>query len=184
MGAVKPLRRSDTEPTVLPRSVMGIACPLAIVFFLFLPIGVLALHNVNRRPMRQFTIRGMLLFIFLWAVCLSQIPVLALDSPGGTISWRQGGTELFAWIVLGIFYGATRQFAALLLHSAGVLFFLCYFAVVFALGGEESWRNIQWSLWIGIVVGSFIGLSFFSLMMLMTVLRRPSALPHEENRPL
>ena len=104
---------------------MGIACPLALVFLIFVPFGVLALHDVNRRPTRQFTIRGMMLFIFLWAVCLSQISVSERDRPDETVVWRQDWIVLFAWIVLAVVYWRTRHFATLLIHSTGILFFVC-----------------------------------------------------------
>jgi hypothetical protein len=157
---------------------MGIACPLALVFLLFLPIGVLALHDVNRRPTRQFTIRGMLLFIFLWAVCLSQISLIGLERPE-TVVWRRDWIVPFAWIVLAACYVGMRQYAALLIHSTGVLFFVGLIAVGFAIGGGGTWGEIQWRLWIGMVGGSFLGLIFFSLMMLLAMLRR--APPHEED---
>ena len=160
---------------------MGIACPLTLVFLIFLPFGVLALHDVNRRPSRQFTIRGMLLFIFLWAVCLSQLSLFGRHGPDETVVWRQDWIALFAWIVLGIVYWRIRQFAALLIHSTGVLFFIGFFAIAFALGGGGTWREIEWRLWIGMIFGSFLGLIFFSLMLLLTMLRRPLSPPRRED---
>jgi hypothetical protein len=162
---------------------MGIACPLALVFLVFLPFGVLALHDVNRRPTRQFTICGMLLFIFLWAVCLSQISLIGLQRTE-TVVWRHDWIVPFAWIVLAVFYVAARQFAALLIHSTGILFFACLFAIFFASGGRETWSRIEWRLWTGVAGGSFLGLIFFSLMVLLSMLRRPIAPPacEEDNR--
>ena len=160
---------------------MGIFCPLAFVFLLFVPFGVLALHGVNRRPTRQFTIRGMMLFIFLWAVCLSQISVFGHFRPDETVFWRQDWIVLFAWTVLAVAYWWTRQFATLLIHSTGVLFFVCLFVIAFALGDRWKWSEMEWSLWIGMFSGSFLGLIFFSLMILLTLVRRPLSPPREEN---
>ncbi len=160
---------------------MGIACPLALVFLVFLPFGVLALHDVNRRPTRQFTLRGLMLFIFLWAVCLSQTSVFGIDRPTETVVWQQDWVVLFAWVVLAAAYCWTRQFATLLIHSTGVLFFICFFAIAFALDGGDTWSEIEWRLWAGMIGGSFLGLVFFSLMMLLTILRRPLSPPHKEN---
>ena len=162
---------------------MGIFCPLALVFLLFLSCGVLALHDVNRRPTRQFTIRGMMLFIFLWAVCLSQVSVFRLDRLVETVVWRQDWIVPFAWIVLAVCYMATRQFATLLIHGAGILFLVCFFAIAFVGGDGESWSKVELWLLGGMVGGSFLGLIFLSLMMLLAMLRRPlSSPPHEENR--
>ena len=157
---------------------MGIACPLALVFLVFLPFGVLALHSVNRRPSRQFTIRGMMLFIFLWAACLSQIAVFFPNNPTDAVAW---GQTCFAWIVLAVFYVAARQFAALLIHSTGVLFFVCFFAIGFVLGSGETWNNVGWCFYAGMFFSSFLSLIFFSLMMLLTILRRPLSPPRKEN---
>ncbi len=162
---------------------MGIACPLAIVFLIFVPFGVLALHDVNRRPTRQFTIRGMMLFIFLWAVCLSQISVAERDRPVETVVWRQDWIVLFAWLVLAVVYWRTRHFATLLIHSTGILFFGCVFAIAPVFDGGDTWSEIEWRLLLGMVCGSFLGLIFFSLMLLLTILRRPlSAPPHKEDQ--
>jgi hypothetical protein len=161
---------------------MGIACPLAIVFLLFLPFGVLALHDVNRPPTRQFTIRGMMFFIFLWAVCLSQISVAEHDRPAQTVVWRQDWIVLFAWLVLAVAYWRTRHFATLLIHSTGILFFGCFFAIALALDGGDTWSEIEWRLLFAMIGGSFLGLIFFSLMLLLTILRRPrSPPPHKED---
>jgi hypothetical protein len=163
---------------------MGIACPLAFLFLFLLSFGVLALHSVNQRPTRQFTIRGMMLFIFLWAVCLSQISLFGHERPSGTVVWRQDWIVLFAWIVLAVFYGAARQFAALLLHSAGVLFCVCSFAFGFIDGGGGSWTELGCWMWGSMIAGSFLSLIFFSLMMLLTILRRPLSPPrNESNQP-
>jgi hypothetical protein len=160
---------------------MGIACPLALVFLVFLPFGVLALHKVNRRPTRQFTIRGMMLFIFLWAVCLSQISVLRSEGSPDQVSWQQDCTVLFAWIVLALFYGTIRQFSVLLIHSMGVLFVVYFLAIGSFLRGREVWRDIEVGLLLGMLAGSFLGLIFFSLMMLLTILRRPLSPPRKED---
>jgi hypothetical protein len=151
---------------------MEIACPLALVFLLFLPFGILALHDVNRPPSRQFTIRGMMLFIFLWAVCLSQISAASFaqrQTPG----WRLYCVVPFAWIVLAICYWRTQQFAALLIHCIGMLFVLCFYAIVFVDGRGGTWDDIEMSLLLGMVAGSFLSLIVFSLMTLLTMLRRP-----------
>jgi hypothetical protein len=162
---------------------MGTVCPLVLVFLVFLPFGVLALHDANRPPTRQFTIRGMLLFIFLWAVCLSQISLLRRDRPIETVVWRQDWIVLFAWIALAVAYWQIRQFATLLIHSTGVLFFVCLFAIAFALGGRPTWSEVEWRLWLGMFGGSFFGLIFFSLMLLLALLRRPLSPPREEKPP-
>jgi hypothetical protein len=160
---------------------MAIACPLALVFLLLLPFGILALHDVNRPPTRQFTIRGMMLFIFLWAVCLSQISAASF-ARSQTLAWRQYCVVPFAWIVLAICYWRTRQFAALLIHCIGILFVLSYLAIAFADSGGGTWKDIEMDLLLGMIAGSFLGLIFFSLMMLLTILGRPlSPPPHKED---
>jgi hypothetical protein len=153
------------------------------VFLVFLPFGVLALHKVNRRPTRQFTIRGMMLFIFLWAVCLSQLSGIQFDSPPGAISWLQSGIVSFAWIVLAVFYATTRQFAPLLLHVAGALFLVSVLTVGFLPGGGKTWSRFEWCICVGMGGGSFLSLIFFSLMMLLTILRRPLSPPPRKENP-
>jgi hypothetical protein len=164
---------------------MGIACPLAIVFLVFLPFAVLALHDVNRPRTRQFTIRGMLLFIFLWAVCLSQtVPIRR--GAGGTVGWWPYFTVPFAWIVLAICYVATRQFAALLIQGSGVLFIGVLSAIALVGGGERNWSDIGMYFFLAMIGGSFLGLIFFSLMMILAMVRRPLSAPpprEEDHQP-
>jgi hypothetical protein len=70
-----------------------------------------------------------------------------------------------------------------LLHGTGILFVVSFFAICLAGGGRETWGEIGLWLWVAMFGGSFLGLIFFSLMMLLTMLRRPlSSPPHEENR--
>lgn len=156
---------------------MGIACPLALLFLIFMPFGVLVLHDVNRRLTRQFTIRGMMLFIFLWAVCLSQISVFREHRPEETIVWRQDWIVLFAWITLAMAYCWMRQFSVLLMHSTGVLFFICFSAIVYIAGNGVAWHEIVWRFGLGMIFGSFLGLILFSLMVLLTILRQPVSSP-------
>jgi hypothetical protein len=178
VGATRASRHDNgNELPGPPRRIMGLACRLALVFLILVPFGVLALHDVNRRPTRQFTIRGMLLFIFLWAVCLSQMSVFGRDRPTETVVWRQDWIVLFAWIVLAVCYVGIRQFSALLIHATGVLFFVCCFAIAFALGGRLTWSEVEWRLWTGMIGGSFLGLVFYSLMMLLAIIRRPLSAP-------
>ena len=118
---------------------MGIACPLTFLFLVFLPFAVLGLHNVNRRPTRQFTIRGMLFFTFLWAVCLSQVSVIS-DHTVESVTWRQAWIVLCGWLVLAVFYERTRQFAALLIHGWGILYYACFVAIAIITGDTGSVR--------------------------------------------
>jgi predicted membrane protein len=155
---------------------MGFVCSMALLFLVLLPYGVFATHEVNRWPARQFTIRGMLLFIFLWAVCLSQISLIGLERPE-TVVWRQDWIVLFVWIVLAIFYWRVRQFTPLFLHGMCIVFVVCFIPFDRAMG--KNWGNIEWYLWNATWIGSFASLIFFSIKMFLAMFRRP---PHEEDR--
>ncbi len=160
---------------------MGIACPLVLVFLIFFLFGVLSLHSVSRRPSRQFTIRGMMLFIFLWAVCLSQLSLLNRTRPGLNLSCRQDWIVPFAWVVLAVFYWRSRNFAVLLIHSTGVLLIAYLFVIALVCGVQGTWNKDEWYLGVGLLSGSFISLIFFSLMMLLAIIRRPLSPPRKEN---
>ena len=156
---------------------MGFVCSMALLFLLVLPYGVFAMGEANRWPARQFTIRGMLLFVFLWAVCLSQISLIDLERRE-TVVWRQDWIVPFAWMVLAVFYWRVRQFTPLFLHSMCILFVLCFIPYDRAMG--RDWGKIEWYLWNAAWIGSFASLVFFSIKMFMAILRRPW---HEENHP-
>ena len=150
---------------------MGIECPLTLLFLACLPFAILSLHSVSLRQRRQFTIRGMLVFTFLWAVCLSQVSVLGAHRIHAVV-WRQDWIVLFAWLVLAVFYERTRQFAVLLLHGSGILLCVYLFAIAFVAGNTGLGDRIQWFLLIATCGGSFTSLTFFSIIMLLAILRR------------
>jgi len=126
-----------------------------------------------------------MLFIFLWALCLSQLSCLNVRRSGPNPVWRQDWVVPFAWIVLAIFYWRSRQFAVLLFHSAGILLIGYLLAIAFIGGGWEQgrWEGVEGVLGFSMVISSFYGLIFFSLMMLFAMIRRPlSAPPRKEDK--
>ncbi len=46
-----------------------------------LVLGAMALSDKYRRPIRQFSIRDLLFYVFLWAVCFSQVSVFRNNRP-------------------------------------------------------------------------------------------------------
>lgn len=163
---------------------MGILCLLAFAFLVVMPFGVLALRKVNRWPTGQFTIRSMMLFILLWAVCLSQIPAIrfGIASTADAFAWHQSLTVVFAWVVLAVYYATVRQFASLALHSSGVLFFLLIIASTFVFDAVGSWQEIKGMLCGGMVFGSFLGLIFYSLILFSAMFQPPSSPPQKEDQ--
>ena len=160
---------------------MGIACPLVLLFLIFFLFVVLSLHKVSSRPKRQFTIRGMMLFIFLWAVCLSQISIPEPSRSRSGFYYAAGLDRAVRVGCAGSLLLAARQFAVLLFHSSGVLLFTCLFAIDFACYGWGKGDEVNLCLAIGMCGGSFFSLSFYSLMLLVAIIRRPLSSPHKEN---
>jgi hypothetical protein len=145
-----------------------------LVFALLLIVAVLALGNVEPKPNRTFSLRGFLLFVALWAICLSPFPALALKG-GEHISWARAWVIPFAWIILAAFYLQTRHFAAMLVHCAGLLFILPLFALDFLAGGENKEGDFTMWLLVATLLGSFAGLLYFSVKKLLGL--------HKRNQP-
>jgi hypothetical protein len=154
---------------------MGIVFPLTLVFVIPFIFGVMSLHRMSSRPSRQFTIRGMMMFIFLWAVCLSQLSCLDVKRTGPNPVWQHDWIVPFAWVVLAVFYWRSRQFAVLLFHSTGILL-VGYMSVIAFIRGDwqhRRWEGVEGFLGFSMIISSFYALLFFSLMMLLAILRRP-----------
>ena len=150
---------------------MPVVFPLILVFAALLVVAVLALGNTEQNPTRKFSLRGFLMFVALWAICLSPYSALALKAEE-QFSWTRAWVIPFAWLVLAAFYLHTRHFAAMLIHSVGVLFVLPLFGIGFLTGsnGKES-DFVLWLL-MGLICGSFAGLLYFSIMRLLRLRRQ------------
>ncbi len=107
--------------------------------------------------MRQFTIRGVLLYVALWAICLAPIQNSPIGRDG--FAWDKDWCVLFTWCALGAFYIWKRRLAPLVAHSLGlVLIITPQFAAA-------------------LFLGSFAGLAVFSVMVLVDLVRRDKSLP-------
>ncbi|MFZ1933408.1 MAG: hypothetical protein WAU84_06665, partial [Thermoguttaceae bacterium] len=147
--------------SALPALIIG----FLVVFFFW----ALILQRASRPPSRQFTIRGMMLFILLWAVCLSQLSCLSVKRSGPNPVWQHDWVVPFAWIVLAIFYWRARQFGVLFCHSTGILYVGYLFGMAFTFEGwtQGERKVIELALGIGMIFGSFFGLVFFSLVTIL-----------------
>ena len=162
---------------------MIVAFPLILLLVPILIVSVLVLNDRYHRQIRQFSIRDLLFYIFLWAVCFSQVSAIRNSrDPFEHFAWRRDWIILIAWIVLTTFYVKRHDFTSLLIHSVGVLFFGSFFAICFALGGGGTWDEIGSRLSAGMFLSSFAGLAFFSIMTLLGMLRRVEPPPEKDEK--
>jgi hypothetical protein len=147
---------------------------LTLGFIALLIAGMLALASTEPKPSRQFSIRNFLAFILLWAIFFSQVSVLPLDDKH--LDWGKDWVVLFAWTTLAIVYACKRLFASLLMHSVGVLFSGWIFIVPRVMGYISGRSEIS-NLLIGMFVGSFAGLVYFSIRRLLGLLARSEPSP-------
>jgi hypothetical protein len=143
--------------------ITGLSIFLAI---LILPaLIILRFNDASRQASRQFTIRGMLVYTFLWAICLSPISLFPL--PHDDIEWRKYWVMPFAWIVLAGFYVWQRQWGVLLIHTCGIVISL----VIFCCGINDLYSFSNYLLG-GMFLGSFAGLIFYSFLRLKAMIRK------------
>ena len=166
---------------------MGFAVPLILLFGPILVLSAMALSDKYRRPIRQFSIRDLLFYVFLWAVCFSQVSIFRnISHPNATpfehFAWRDAWIILFAWMVLAVFYVRRRDFTSLVIHCLGVLFFGSLFALTLASGGRLEWDDDASRFLAGMFVGSFAGLVCFSMTTLLGMLRRVEPPPEKEEK--
>jgi hypothetical protein len=83
---------------------MDLSTLVLIVFVSVLVVlGAIALaHDLRRKPLRQFGIRDLLFFTFLWALCFSLIRVQPMGR--SRFTWEDDWTILATWVVLAAFY--------------------------------------------------------------------------------
>jgi hypothetical protein len=148
---------------------MGLICPLSLVAFGLFVWIVLKVHDANR-PMRQFSIGGLFVYTFLWAVCFSQVSRMSLQRTEA-IDWSKDWVVLFAWLVLGGFYAWQRKFASLLIHVGGGLISLIIGFLPSPSQSASTAEYFGWRWFIGMMAGSFMGLFFFTAMTFLEMLR-------------
>jgi hypothetical protein len=145
-----------------------------IWFLLLFLIGIVGLNGIEPKAAALFGICDLMVFVFLWAVCFSQVSVLPFDS--SHISSSKYLAVPFAWIVLMLFYARNRLFASILAHCGGILA-SCYFTF-FAwldLGVPCPWSELRKRVLAGMILGSFAGLLFFSIKRTLALFYRSSS---------
>ncbi len=133
-------------------------------------VAVLVLRGV-KVPVRQFSLRTLLIFVLLCAVWMSQLTVRAIPSGDEfRFSWQDGLTVALAWCLLAVFYVRRGLFAALVIHSLG----LAYFTILVWIC--RSYSEAVAHLVAGGLVGSFLSFPF-SILMSLGFLRRRDKSP-------
>ena len=149
---------------------------ISVVIGLICYIGVLAVNSDLRRPpIRQFSIRDLLFYVFLWAMCLSQIRV----EPVGReqFAWSKDWIVVSTWLILAAFYIWKHHRASLVAHNLGVLVYIVP-TISFIRGSTKD------GLWMsrGMFLGSFTGLACFSIMAIVGMFRRVDPPPEKEEK--
>ncbi len=151
---------------------MGFVCVVALIVGVLAIFAVLGVGGQQQPSARRFTLRGLLLFVLLCAVWLSQIRFAPMSRNENFYS-RDDLVVAFAWLVLAGFYAARRLVAPLVVHCVGLAFFLPFIAMDLAAGGRK-WPHYAWLLSAGCFFGSFASLPFASLVFLGFLRRRPA----------
>ena len=127
-------------------------------------------------PIRRFSLREMLLFVFIYAVWLSQISVAPLATGRDKRSFSPQDLVVgLVWIVLAVFYWRRRFRAPLALHAFGPLFLAVSIAACWvADGGRISIPESCWQLSVGAFMGSFVSLPFAVMILVGLFGRRTS----------
>jgi hypothetical protein len=148
--------------------ILGKAFAISVPVGLVCYVGVLALNMDLRRKPIQFSIRDLLFFTFLWAMCFSQVRVEPIGRQ--EFAWGNDWIILSTWLVLAAFYVWRRCCFALLVHGLGVLFVII--AVIVTVARGQVWTEWARSMSIQMFLGSFLGLAVFSAIMLLGLFRR------------
>jgi hypothetical protein len=150
-----------------------------VIFFLVMVIiggcmtlwqVTLARDSMERRPSRQFTLGGLMGYIFLWAVCLSQLSFFEHFNDSQT-EWRTDWVVVFAWIVMLAYYVWRRHIAAIFGHCIPLIIIcLCMCILILNKSKLENRYMLR-----AMALGSFTGLIFFSILGLRNMLAKPPA---------
>ena len=136
------------------------------------------------RPIRQFSLREMFLFVSVYAVCFSAARARSWDTT--SLSPHDLVVGL-VWMVLAVFYWRRRLLAPLALHAFGPLFLAASITVCWvADGGPINIPESGWQLSVGAFMGSFVSLPFAVMILVGLFGRRASgennAAIHEQSR--
>lgn len=114
------------------------------------------------RPIRQFSVREMLLFVSICAAWFSLMSVNPLASSRDRRSYCPYDLVVgFVWMVLAVFYWGRRLRSPLVLHAFGPLFLATsIIACWMADGARINVPESCWQLSVGALMGSFVSLPF------------------------
>ncbi|MCE5266569.1 MAG: hypothetical protein LLG00_01610 [Planctomycetaceae bacterium] len=130
--------------------------------------------ELRRSAMRQTGIRDVLVYVALWAICLAPIHA-SLNRREHFIAEKDW--PIFAtWFILAAFYVWSRCFSSLLMHSLGVLFngviiLANHVPTRFTNWNLDESLRTGWAMSVGMYIGSFGGLMFFSVLKLIAFCR-------------
>ncbi len=134
------------------------------------------------RNRRQFSLRGLLVFVAVFSVWLSQIPAHPFTgcSDAG-LSWKQLGLVFFAWLVLAVYYAAARltiplglQIALPAIHAVGIAGCLLVGRnwISPAFGARIDWQEALWLMWLNCYAVSAVSFPLAVLSLLGSFVRR------------
>jgi hypothetical protein len=128
------------------------------------------------RSIRQFSVRDMLLFVFIYAVWLTQILAAPLATSRDITSFSPHDLVVgFVWMVLAVFYWRRRLRAPLALHAFGPLFLAAGITVFWITdGGRLIIPERCWQLSVGAFMGSLVSLPF-AIMILVGLFGRKAS---------
>lgn len=160
-GAINVVSPRTTLAEQAMRPLMDVSFALAVLGSAVLLLIILKVITSDR-PIRQFSVREMLLFVSICAVWLSQIAVSPLTSRRDRMNYSPHDLVVgFVWLVLAVFYWRRLLRAPLALHTFGPLFLAASVIVCrVADGGHISIPETCWQLSVGAFMSSFVSLPF------------------------
>ena len=167
---------------------MDVTFPLV---FLGAVVGLLVILIAIRfdRPIRQFSLREMFLFVSIYAVCFSVAPKISSKFRDTRSLSPHDLVVGLVWMVLAVFYWRRRLHAPLALHAFGPLFLAACIPVCWvADGGRINVAESCWQLSVGALMGSFVSLPFAVMILVGLFGRRASggnnaAIREQSQRP-
>lgn len=139
---------------------------LAVGFMGALLIALLIIRGVPCGS-RQFSVRGMLLFVLLASIWVSQMRTFATFLGQSESAFCLEELLLFVgWGAFAVFYWWRRLFGALVIHVSGPGFYLLLLGSYLARGREIGLAITAWFMSAGLAIGLLISFPFSILLLL------------------
>jgi hypothetical protein len=145
-------------------SLQGILfCVCLVILVISLPIIIIRILKRNRSW--QISLRGLMVFVTLFAVWISQFSISRSRFISGFFNWDESFYVLFVWIVLASFYIYHKSIPLLIVHCAFIGLFSILFCLLLLGGLDFEIDYLRNVLVKGFLIGSLASFPFCILIL-------------------